>query len=211
MAAGDLCPNSRRLFVTDKTTKQKFLIDTGADLCIYPSQLLQGRRTKSAYELFAANNSVIATYGFVSLTVNFGLRRDFTWRFVVAGVSKPIIGADFLAHYGLLVDIRNKRLVDSVTTLSTNGHEEGANEILHIRAISDTMNFHWLLAKFPEITHLAGMPKEPKHTTYHHINTTPGPPTSCKPRRLAPEKLRLAKAEFEEMQKMGIVRPSKSN
>lgn len=44
----------------------------------------------------------------------------------MADVSKPIIGAHFLAHYGLLVDIRNKRLVDSTTTLFINGQVKKA-------------------------------------------------------------------------------------
>ncbi|GFT45275.1 hypothetical protein TNCV_2123551 [Trichonephila clavipes] len=32
-----------------------------------------------------------------------GLRRVFRWPFITAAVSQPIIGADFLRHYGLLV------------------------------------------------------------------------------------------------------------
>jgi hypothetical protein len=40
-----------------------------------------------------------------------GLRRDFMWRFVVVGVTHPLIGVDFLFHFGLLVDCRNNRLL----------------------------------------------------------------------------------------------------
>jgi hypothetical protein len=36
------------------------------------------------------------------------LRRDFTWRFIIADVTQPIIGADFLSHYGLFVNLRKK-------------------------------------------------------------------------------------------------------
>jgi hypothetical protein len=50
---------------------------------------------------------------------NLGLRRDFTWRFVVADVSQPLIGVDFLSHFGLLVDCRNNRLLDGVSSLSS--------------------------------------------------------------------------------------------
>lgn len=49
-----------------------------------------------------------------------------------------------------------------------------------------------------------------KHNTVHHIQTTPGPPVSCRPRRLAPAKLAAAKKEFEEMIRVGTARPSKS-
>ncbi|KAG6458433.1 hypothetical protein O3G_MSEX010849 [Manduca sexta] len=50
----------------------------------------------------------------------------------------------------------------------------------------------------------------PKHNTVHHIRTTPGPPVSCTPRRLAPEKLKVARQEFELMLNNGIARPSDS-
>ena len=53
--------------------------------------------------------------------MNLGLRRDFTWRFVIADVDLPIIGLDLLSHYGLLVDCRNNRLLDGVASLSTPG------------------------------------------------------------------------------------------
>jgi len=54
-----------------------------------------------------------------------------------------------------------------------------------------------------------GRLRETKHRTVHHIETTPGPPVACKPRRLAPEKLAIAKREFQKMLDLGIV-PSKS-
>src|SRR5436190_13940237 len=122
MAAGDHCPTSiRRIFVTDRDSKIRFLIDTGADLCVYPRTLVRGPRQKDSYELSAANGSAIATYGTIILTLNLGLRRDFSWRFVIADVSKPIIGVDFLGHFNLLVDVRNQKLIDSTTHLTSRG------------------------------------------------------------------------------------------
>lgn len=47
-------------------------------------------------------------------------------------------------------------------------------------------------------------------TTVHRIHTTPEPPASNRPRRLAPEKARIAKTEFEAMLQQGIVRTSNS-
>jgi hypothetical protein len=37
---------------------------------------------------------------------------------VVAGVAQPLIGADFLSHFGLLVDSRNNSLLDIVMSSS---------------------------------------------------------------------------------------------
>jgi hypothetical protein len=40
-------------------------------------------------------------------------------RFVVADIQTPVIGVDLLSHFVLLVDCRNNRLLDEVTSLST--------------------------------------------------------------------------------------------
>ena len=64
-----------------------------------------GSRKKTSYELYAANGSVISTYGHITIRLDLGLRRDFTWRFVIADVTTPILGADFFKHFGLLVDL----------------------------------------------------------------------------------------------------------
>ncbi|KYN21945.1 hypothetical protein ALC57_05683, partial [Trachymyrmex cornetzi] len=49
--------------------------------------------------------SVITTYGYITLQPDFGLRRDFPWRFIIAVVTQPIVGSDFLAKYHLLSDV----------------------------------------------------------------------------------------------------------
>jgi hypothetical protein len=50
---------------------------------------------------FAADGISIQTYEGYTLTLNLGLRRDFTWRFVVADIQIPIIGVDLLGNFGL--------------------------------------------------------------------------------------------------------------
>lgn len=70
---------------------------------------------KSDYILLAANRTSNATYGTITLSLDFELRRVFTWRFVVADMSKPIIGVDLLCHYNPLVDVHNQYLLDGLT------------------------------------------------------------------------------------------------
>lgn len=212
MTASDPCPSSRRLFVVDLATKTQFLVDTGADLCVFPRSKTRGFQEQTSYALYAANGSKIATYGTVTLNLDLGLRRDFVWRFVVADVSKPIIGVDFLAHFGLLVDVRNRKLLDRVTSLAVHGrsvHGYGPSAPL-IRTIFGDSKYHVLLQRFPSITRPEGTPAEVRHKTVHFIRTTPGPPVVCKPRRLAPDRLKSARLEFETMMRLGIARPSES-
>jgi hypothetical protein len=87
MTASEASPSPRRIFITDRTSQIQFLIDTGADLCVYPRSAVPDRRVKSDYVLSAANGTPINTYGTITLSLNFGLRLDFTWTFVIAEVS----------------------------------------------------------------------------------------------------------------------------
>ena len=112
--------HSRLFFVTDSNTKQQFLIDTGAEVSVLPPRSTD-RAQRQSYDLQAANSSTIATYGTRSLTLNLGLRRSFPWVFTIADVNHAIIGADFLRQFNLLVDLRNRQLIDAVTNLRING------------------------------------------------------------------------------------------
>ena len=59
------------------------------------------------------------------------------------------------------------------------------------------------MMSFLQLTHYV-------HPVRHYI-TTKGQPPFSRPRRLAPDRLAVAKAEFEGLIRMGIIRPSNSN
>ena len=121
LVAASNCNNSTgHLYVTDRLSKASFLFDTGVDLYVYSRSRLRERRTYSSYGLFAANGSTVRSYGYITLRLDFGLRPVFSWRFVVADVTGPIIGSDFLSFCNLLVDVRLQCLID-ITTLTVNG------------------------------------------------------------------------------------------
>ncbi|XP_063363500.1 uncharacterized protein LOC134652260 [Cydia amplana] len=202
------CRATSRLFITDKRSKLQFLIDTGSDLCVVPrGNWPDGKPTE--YSLTAANGTPIQTYGTVTLHLDLGLRRDFVWNFVVANVGKPIIGADLLAHYGLLVDCQDGRLIDKLTTLSTAAIRMKC-DISSIKTISGDSEYHALLSKYSQLTKPSGITRQVKHNTVHFIRTSPGPPVFARPRRLAPDRLKVAKEQFEEMVRDGTARRSDS-
>lgn len=68
------------------------------------------------FQLFAANGTVIHTYSQKILSLKFNLRRCFRWEFIIADVKTAILGADFLAHYALLVDLQGGKLIDQSTS-----------------------------------------------------------------------------------------------
>ncbi|GFT23239.1 hypothetical protein TNCV_2124081, partial [Trichonephila clavipes] len=71
------------------------------------------------------------------------------------------------------------------------------NSRIHsIKTVSGDSVYHELLRKFPDIHKTSPRPdQEIKHSVVHYIETNSRPVTA-KTRRLAPDRLRIAKAEF---------------
>lgn len=198
-----------RLKISDTSTNMQFLIDTGADVSVIPRGVRSAEVKPSSMQLFAANGTPIKVYGEVLLKVNLGLRREFSWTFLIAEVTSGIIGADFICHHDLLIDLKRKRLIDNTTRLEAAGILARSSEY-SIKTFSTDSPYAELLAKFPLITRLAPPGTVTQSTVYHRIETT-GQPTFARPRRLPPDKLQAARAEFEHLMQLGICRPSSSN
>ncbi|GFU52272.1 transposon Tf2-11 polyprotein [Trichonephila clavipes] len=121
--------------------------------------------------------------------LNLGLRRPFIWTFIIADVSSPIIGADFLKHFNLLIDLKKKK--PSILTVDAN------------------ISFKNILSEYPDLSNPSLISKSASHGTVHHIITT-GPLVTARPRRLHPKLYDAVKVEFEFLLAQGIIRPSKS-
>ena len=197
--------HSRLFFVSDRTTHTQFLIDTGSEVSVIPPSRADCRHSSDSLTLMAVNDTPIHTYGKRSLTLNLGLRRALPWIFIIAEVQRPILGADFLRHFGLLVDMQKRKLIDAHTHLYIQG------TISHITSPSpsycpkDTNNpYITLLSAYPALTQVCSPDTPVQHDVTHHIETT-GPPVSARPRHLALDRHRTAKHEFEHMLQLGIV------
>ena len=85
------------------------------------------------------------------MELNLFLIRAFKWHFTVADVQTPIIGLAFLSHYGLLVDPRKRRFLDTTNQLSTRGYAANCEQLM-IKTINGDLVYHQLLAKCPDLT-----------------------------------------------------------
>nr|VZI45142.1 unnamed protein product [Spirometra erinaceieuropaei] len=207
-------PNSsnpgRTFYVRDTRSGRRFLVDTGAQLSVIPPTPADRRCPNPGLFLQAVNTSPITTFGTCSLSLDIGLRRLFPWVFVVADIPCAILGADFLAAFDLLVDCRQSRLHDKTTNLTVRGiSSSDASRHLAVLDPEPENPFRQLLAKYPGLTRPNFNVSIPPHDVVHHIRTT-GPPVFSRPRRLVPTRLAAAKAEFEHMLQMGIIRQSES-
>ncbi|BHF72212.1 hypothetical protein SprV_0401527600 [Sparganum proliferum] len=187
-----------------------FLVDTGAQISVIPPTPADRRSPKHGLHLQVANRSPIPTFGSLSLTLNIGLRRSFTWIFVIADVPHGILGSDFLVEVDFLVDCRRARLLDRTTGLFVRGLTPFTTPTnLSVLDTDIAGPFRQLLLSHPNIINPQFRSGEVQHDVVHHIRTS-GPPVFACPRRLAPERFHAAKAEFEHMLQLGIIRPSES-
>ncbi|XP_014788142.1 uncharacterized protein LOC106882099 [Octopus bimaculoides] len=178
---------SRLLYIHDRTSRTRFLMDTGAESSILPVSLTSGHRKQTPTFLQAVNQSPIQTFGKQSLTLNLGVRRVFQWIFVVAKLPTPIIAADFLHHFGLLVDVKRRRLVDSTTNLTVHSITARIPTVGSIVLSPHTGRYLDVLRQSPDITRPVFRNTEIKHGIMHHIKIT-GPPVALRPRRLPPDR-----------------------
>ena len=107
--------------VVDKSSGLRFLVDTGAEVSVIPPSQTNHKCPQQNFTLQAVNNTSITTYSSLSLTLNLGLCKTFCWIFIIADVQHPILDADFLRNYSLLVDMSHNRLLDSLTQLKVQG------------------------------------------------------------------------------------------
>ena len=201
-------PKNPLLFICDRNSGRRFLVDTGAEISVLPASIRDKHSSPTGPSLLAANHTPIRTYGTRTVPLQFHARH-FTWTFTVADVPQPLLGADFLRANNLLVDLRSGRLVDAQTYASVRcGRVLG--QAPHLSAISTSDNeYAKILAEFPGVTTPTFSTATVKHGVQHYIPTE-GPPVYAHARRLAPDKLALAKDEFRKMEQMGIVRRSSS-
>ncbi len=142
--------------------------------------------------------------GRIRRRLSFGLRTFFVTFFLDA-VYRPILGLDFLSAHGLLVDPVGRQVLDSKTLkpLAKSPTAAGTLRSKFAAALcSITPSVRSLLASFPTI--VGDEKPSPKHKICHTIETT-GRPVFAKARRLDPDKLRKAEAEFRELEAAGII------
>jgi hypothetical protein len=99
------------LHLTDELSGRRFLVDTGASYSIFPHQSSQ---PVCGPVLKGPGGQIIACWGEKQLPVQFS-GRCFTWTFLLAKVEFPILGADFLKHFNLIVDLAASQLLATYT------------------------------------------------------------------------------------------------
>ena len=201
--------DSTVFFLDDVRSNIQFLVDTGACRSLLPKPFASASSRGSNVRLRAANGSPIETYGVRTLDVSVS-GNTYSWDFIIADVTLPILGADFLGHFKLLVDVHHRRLVNLHTLVCTIMSVAPSDMALHLSEVSD--NYGPLRSEFPAVfrPELRPVPgSHPPHGVYHFITTT-GPPVFSRFRRLAPDRFAAAKKVFQDMERLGICQKASS-
>ena len=188
-----------------KDTPLSFLIDSGAERSLIPASFVPtALLTPADVMLSGVGGHRIPVFGQCSLMVSIrDLRREVRVNFVVVQ-SAAILGADFITHTGLQLDMRARELRDPLTGLTAK-----------LKASPRTFSVKIVqtlpppLSEFPTVTAPPDYSSPPTNSVEHTIETTGGP-VHCKPRVLSPAKYEAAKVEFDRLLDLGIVRPSSS-
>ena len=112
-----LSHSSSLFYVRDSISNMHFLVDTGAEVSIIPPTHMDRSRPYITFSLQAVDGSQIITYSVRSCTLNNGMCRTFRWVFIVANVTRGIIGVHFLHYLVLNIDIWHHTLADSTMSV----------------------------------------------------------------------------------------------
>ena len=210
---GDTLDNTL-LYLRDTVSGCDFLCDTGAHASMVPALPSERARAPTAAmcgglpRMVNVNGEAVRVFGRRRLDLCFN-GRQYSWDFVTADADFNIVGADFLRAHGLVVDLRNRRVMDAEQpdeNVCASVQDACAQQPV---APAEDELFRQLLARFPALLSPDFSTATVRHGVKHHLPTT-GPPVFARARRLDPAKLAVAKAEFSEMERMGIVRRSDS-
>jgi cleavage and polyadenylation specificity factor subunit 1 len=188
----------------------RFLVDTGSAVCVLPTEsplVSHCSLTCSSLLLQDAQGSQIKIQGSARIPIRIPqLGRTFSWTFHIASVTEPILGADFLRAYDLLIDVKRCQLKDKTT---------GQLAACEASPYSQT-NAISICAALPfeeEFTALTDTPDFTQTTTstMHSIDTGSSRPIAHRSRPLSGKKLADAKAAFDSLLQANIVRRSNSH
>ena len=164
------------LYLVDVVNSKRYLVDSCSTFSILPhksSAQPTGPRLMTAYgkplHCWGCRTCIICTR-----------TRQFSWSFLLAPVAFPILGADFLSNFRLLVDISNKRLVAHGRQLIQ--LEQGK----HTKAAGVT---GVVAAPPPPVVD----PSTPSHPTVEAPTSAPSPSSRCPRRQVASRHAEAAK------------------
>merc|ERR1712026_127309 len=205
-------PRQALLFVRDRDTGRRFLVDGGSAVTLWPQSKPSRGSRPANITLTSASGNEIPTFGTTTREINLG-GRLFTHQFICARVKQPILGRDFLADNRLVENYAGRFLTQIQTDLfiPADNQTRPTDSVNHVQVDRKVKQ---LFREFPQVTRVSSSgysTLRPQHGIQHEIHTDGAQPSRARARPLFGKKLAAAKREFHAMEAAGIVTRSASS
>jgi hypothetical protein len=146
--------------------------------------------------LVGANVNTVPVWGRRRQIVSFA-GHDFEFNFFLAAVATPIIGMDFLTKFELSIIPAKRQVLHAasgctLTQASTSSFVSPWSPETAAAVAALRPQVQKLLEEFLSLLRPSATPPKPLHGVVHHIDTGSAAPVFARPRRLDPEKHRIA-------------------
>ena len=170
-------------------------------LCLFPDS----QNNAKSCDLFAINHLPLTQVGELDLTLQFHCfpHRKFVHTFILADISTPILGLDFLHKHHMIIDTRS-------FAVSINDEEPSCLAVPKTPDVNvEDLSLLEILELFPDLTS-GHIHVDKKLHPFEHTIDVDGPPKAFRPRRLNPEKKRELNRQLDEMLEKKIIKSSTS-
>jgi len=187
-----------------------FIIDSGAERSVINKRFVPDVLClPTDIQLSGVDGKVLNIHGHFNSVIEVPtLRRDYKMNLIITDTAS-ILGADFLVNYGLLLNMKDKRLIDPLANIAAK-LENKRYESSTIRITDSCAELNFASKHFPALVEAPDYSLLPTNRGPCHEINTKGGPIYSKPRPLSPDKFKVAKSEFDKLLKLNIIRPSSS-
>ena len=176
------------LSVWDHVTGTFFLIDIGANVCVFPASPSNKHKHTPTANLTVANGSKINTWKQRIITFILGKGKQYHQRFYLANVACCILGANFFMANNIAIDLCGHQLVNLNHSNIFAVHTEFTSNSHCGLVLGTTRCFNQLWLEFPQTLAPSLQNQVSKHSIEHHIITS-GPSVHSQLWHLTAQKL----------------------
>ena len=203
----------------DRITTTRFLVDTGAACSVIP-QTISGCGTSSHSSVegntFLPTNGGgrLITSGLFSTKFDLGFSRFFSFTFHVSSqLDYGILGADFLAHHQLCVNVASQRLIENLEVQRSSPEDSSSLPAEYGISSGDTSQAQLVKTLRDEFSNVFEGDKRLRcirHSVIADVHTLTETPISLSARRLNPEQYQALMVELKRLIDQGVLERSQS-
>ena len=203
----------------DRITTTRFLVDTGAACSVIP-QTIAGCGTSSHSSvqgnifLPTIGGGRLITSALFPTKLDLGFSRFFSFTFYISSqLDYGILGADFLAHHQLCVNVASQRLIENLEVQRSSPEDSSSLPAEYGISSGDTSQAQLVKTLRDEFSNVFEGDKRLRcirHSVIADVHTLTKTPISLSARRLNPKQYQALKVELKRLIDQGVLERSQS-